>query len=146
MVSHHKVNDGFIYLDFENNIINQMHCVYYPEQDTWYIYGFLTHKTDIDYVKHTDVDQITDREMNILLSLIDQGLTIVEFLTILIETGREGHYRSNVFYCDEIMKQHLDIDYLCSLPDPMKETVKFEKYLPKIRENKINQLLDETTL
>lgn len=85
-VSYSKVNDGFIYINFTEDI-KQMNCVYYPEQKSWYIY-----QQDKDVVELGYID------MDILLLIIDNGCSVKKFIKIILLSRKKGYYRPSFFY------------------------------------------------
>lgn len=73
-----------------------MNAVFYPTQDTWYIYGKVDATGD-DMLIDVDIKQINNSEMGYLLKIIDNGIDIKKFLLILLETGYKNHYRANLY-------------------------------------------------
>jgi hypothetical protein len=98
-VDYERINDGFVYLN--TNSLGQMSCVYYPEQDNWYIYGYLNDKP-------IDVKTINNSDFKILLCLIDKKLSMDQFISIMINTGYQGYYPCNLYF--ELKKTRIDFN------------------------------------
>ena len=93
-----KINDGFIYININDNRLNQIYCVFYPEQDNWHMYAndvtfWLSEKRNID------VKTINNSEMKILIKIIDEfNINVDEFINILLETGYKNTYRCSLYF------------------------------------------------
>lgn len=66
---------------------DQMQCIYYDEQDTWYIYGK-------DFKgKRIDIDTFNNKDFKEIIRVIELGMYKSDFFKLISIVGKEGHYR-----------------------------------------------------
>jgi len=96
-ISYIKVNDGFYYINIYHDRLRQIECVYYPDQDKWYMYCKYDNG---DIIISLDVKQLNNSEFKYLLRLIDRTLNLKTFIFYLVSTGYKGCCRDSLYSND----------------------------------------------